>query len=483
MASLLDVVMMQRNPQMAGLLGIGQRGATPGGSPEPAVQQTTPAPAMPTVRQVQPNIPDLFGADPAQQTAPTATPEAPPEQQSRGFIARLFAGDPVPGLSKEQNRSLRQQALLQAGLTILAQPNANALQALAMGVLQARQATAQTAGALLDEQRAQARAMQRAAVFENSELTEIQKWEEILRIANREGDVEQQKVVKDVLADLRAHQSQLEGKEYVEVNGQTFLTDTEGNLYEPGTGRPITEAVQPKRDLPSDLEGILAVLDVDMDSLDPTQRSALFNVWEQFREKSATRVNVDARDPIVEGIDQIGLDRLAKATESAENASATLSMLGQVEDLLADTPTGKLEAAALPLRQLAAQFGLPTDAGPQETLRALSNQMALLARQNMPGALSDNDIKFLTQQVVSLSNTPDANRRIIEISRAVAEHQALRAAEIERYIAQHKTGVGLNEHMRKWDEEQRGKASRRGGGAAAPAARQNDLRSILRGGN
>src|SRR5690606_19495770 len=123
-----------------------------------------------------------------------------------------------------------------------------------------------------------------------------------------------------------------------------------------------------------------------------------------------------------------------------------------------------------------------TDAGPQETLRALSNQMALLGRQNMPGALSANDIKFLTQQVVSLSNTTEAQRRITAASRAVAEHQARRAAATERYIGQHKTGVGLNEHMRKWDEEQR-KASRRDGGAAAPAARQNDLRSILRGGN
>lgn len=84
MASLLDVVLAQRNPQMAGLLGRG-----------PAVQQTTPAPAMPAVRSVQ-----------SQQPAPAPAASGP------SFLDRLGS---IFGDTPETRR----EAMLLAGLSLV----------------------------------------------------------------------------------------------------------------------------------------------------------------------------------------------------------------------------------------------------------------------------------------------------------------------------------------------------------------------------
>lgn len=445
MASLLDLMMQPQAPSISGLLGMqrAEAGAAPAGPQGPAA----PGPMNANLQQA------LRGL--SQPPAPPAAP-AQPEQpkQSNPFLARIFAGNPVEGLSPEQNKKLRQNALLTAGLTMLAQPQGSALQALAMGVLSARQSTADTAGKLLDEQTTQARIQRRAEVL-GSGLGDLERYEELRRIATKEGDIEQVKVLNDVIKELR--DSDAGGMEVVQVNGQTFLTDGRGNLFEPGTQRQVTDAVKPKQELPSDLEGILAVLDVDMEGMDPTQRAALFQVWENFREKSATKVNVGTEGKIVEGIDAIGMKRLDAAGADAEGASKMLATLDNVESLLAITPTGKMEPLTLPLRQLGAAFGIASETlGPQETLRALSNQMALMARQNMPGQVSDRDIQFLKEQVIQLQNTPDANRRIIEIARRVANAQARRAAEMENFIATNKTGVGLMQHMIEWDKSQRG---------------------------
>lgn len=85
MASLLDVVLAQRNPQMAGLLGRG-----------PAVQQTTPAPAMPAIRSVQ-----------AQQPAPAAQAASGPSFLDR--LGGIFGDTP----------ETRREAMLLAGLSLV----------------------------------------------------------------------------------------------------------------------------------------------------------------------------------------------------------------------------------------------------------------------------------------------------------------------------------------------------------------------------
>jgi len=294
--------MMQRNPQMAGLLGIGQRGATPGGAPEPAVQQTTPAPEMPTVRQVQPNIPDLFGADPAQQTAPTAAPEAPPEQPSRGFLARLFAGDPVQGLSPEQNKKLRQNALLQAGLTMLAAGgDVSFSQALAMGVLAARQATAETAGRLLDEQQAAERIRAMTDIFADTSLTPRQQWEEVRRRAAVHGDKLMGEQANAALKELREN-AEFENGTITTIdhpNGtkQTVIRMPDGRVLDMATREEVTGAPARPLEVDSTLQSVAAMRGLtspdQIPSLPDAEAGQLFKDYLLAKRSSAPTTNID----------------------------------------------------------------------------------------------------------------------------------------------------------------------------------------------
>lgn len=446
MASLLDVVLAQRNPQMAGLLGRG-----------PMVQQTTPAPTMPAIRSVQPQ----------QRPAPAA-----PAPEDPSFLQRLGS---VFGDTPEARR----EAMLLAGLSLVGNRGHDG-PGLGQAIIAGRGAAAASAEKRQAKQQQQRVMELRESILSDPSLNFEQKYGRLLDLATMMGDKDQQEELRQALDDFRKDSTLT----LQTVNGRSFFADRRGNLMEPGTSRPITAAVQEALDLSTEASTFFRTKGWNPDRLTPEQQAEFFDWWQAQRAAGATRVSVDARDPIVEGIDEIGLERLRSATETAESAAAMLGTLDQVEALLTETPTGKLEPALLPLRQLAGHFGLPTNAGAQETLRALSNQMALLARQNMPGALSDNDIKFLTQQVVSLSNTPDANRRILEIARKVAQHQARRASEMERFVSERKTGVGLNEHMRQWDQQNRtaGEATQPPAAPPAPNERRVRLRGILQDG-
>jgi hypothetical protein len=58
-----------------------------------------------------------------------------------------------------------------------------------------------------------------------------------------------------------------------------------------------------------------------------------------------------------------------------------------------------------------------------QVLEAMSNQLALAARQNMPGSLSDSDREFLTQIVPNIRKYPRANRELLQRMRATVQRQ------------------------------------------------------------
>lgn len=97
----------------------------------------------------------------------------------------------------------------------------------------------------------------------------------------------------------------------------------------------------------------------------------------------------------------------------------TLQVLQQaVEDPTATQ--GALGGATLQLRKLLNAFGVPAgDTSPAETINALGNQLALRLRDpsngaGMPGSLSDSDRQFLLSMSVSLGNSPEANRKLVQ---------------------------------------------------------------------
>lgn len=437
-SSLLDLMLQRQNPT-AGLLAQLQGG--PGPVPTPQVtpiQPPTPGTVQAPSGPIGPPVPPPLqpqAPPPLQAPAPQQAPPAPQGPQSSPILGRLFAGDPVPGLNASQNKQLRSQALLNAGLVILGASGEGASfgSALAQGVLAARQSTAQTAGQLLDEQAVQARLTERANVF-GADVPEMDKWMQIRRISEKNGDTEGVKRATEVIKELREADVANRGNlEQLQLPGgpMTVERQPDGSLRDPVTKKAVT---------PEDLQ-------------------ARFQQELELSGRGATQVNVDARPPLQKDLDSFAVRQLESASELADGGQQRLALADQAESLLAeDTQTGIGQEALLNVRRLAGALGvtgLSEQAGKQEAFRAISGQMALLARQNMPGSMSDADREFLQQQAVRLSNTPEANRRIIGLTRQLGQHQADRAEEIERFIGEQGTGVGLRKHLNSWEAERR----------------------------
>lgn len=162
------------------------------------------------------------------------------------FLARLFVGDKVPGLSDAQNRRLRQSALLEAGLVLGASPDMSWGQALATGILVARRSAAQTAGALLDEQAVQQRIAERAQVL-GGNLSDLEKFQELRRISVREGDLEQTKALGDIITELREADANKLNRTLIDpsqTGGAVLFRDDQGNVFDVDGNKASSEQVQ-----------------------------------------------------------------------------------------------------------------------------------------------------------------------------------------------------------------------------------------------
>lgn len=309
MPSLLDYMVAQRNPRLAGLLGVSTPGAdllvererqrsllegvqpssptgVPGGllGPPPAPAdlrqlagsaQLRAAPSMPGGPSTPPGAGDgkslqrqraALAATIAQVNGGRVTDRqieyirdvsAETEKTGGGrpgvsFLGRLFGLEDIPDLTAEQRNSLRRQALLISGLHLLSTVGVNEIsagQALAGGVLMARQAVTQTAGEMLDEQRRQQSIRDRYAALQNPDMTELERWQEIRRRAIADGDLEAVKVVNDVIKELRELSAGESEDKMVQVNGSTFRLDSEGNLRDPFSREIVQEAPKAEGEL------------------------------------------------------------------------------------------------------------------------------------------------------------------------------------------------------------------------------------------
>ena len=109
-------------------------------------------------------------------------------------------------------------------------------------------------------------------------------------------------------------------------------------------------------------------------------------------------------------------------------ADAALVDLSSLEDAARKIYTGKGGEAVQVLRQFLAPLGITAreDAAAGELLQAITNKMAIQARQlfgGMPGALSDRDMKILLSTQPSLSNTREGNMMIIDMQRKLYKRQ------------------------------------------------------------
>lgn len=114
--------------------------------------------------------------------------------------------------------------------------------------------------------------------------------------------------------------------------------------------------------------------------------------------------------------------------------------------------TGKLGEGEAALRGYARAIGVGNaeTLGAAELVRATQNKMALQMRNpdggmGMPGALSDADREFLRASQPGLDKSPEGNRRMIEISRRMAQRKIEIASMAEKYAQKNRSMTGFED--------------------------------------
>ena len=132
--------------------------------------------------------------------------------------------------------------------------------------------------------------------------------------------------------------------------------------------------------------------------------------------------------------------------EGASGALGDMRMLTLLDKAINDPQAlqGGLADFNLAVRKIGATFGVPTgNTSPAEMINALGNQLALRLRDpsngaGMPGSLSDSDRQFLKSMSISLGNSPEANRQLVQYYLKLQQKNLAREELRQQYVS--KTG-------------------------------------------
>jgi hypothetical protein len=177
---------------------------------------------------------------------------------------------------------------------------------------------------------------------------------------------------------------------------------------------------------PGETRGTVAGYGAMPEILDPRVQAAKRSI----AKAGASNVNVNTKQETEEskevgkGFGKQYLD-LQSAGFEANNKIARIDRLS---NLMSGVQTGKLEPSRMELNAVADSLGMKFDPnlGTKQAIEAISNEMALQARNpaggaGMPGAMSDKDREFLVNITPGMSKTPEGNRMIIETTRKLAQ--------------------------------------------------------------
>lgn len=138
-------------------------------------------------------------------------------------------------------------------------------------------------------------------------------------------------------------------------------------------------------------------------------------------------------------------EQYAGLQKGAQEAQARLSNLGRMKQLLVGYNTGRATPIMKDIASFGTSFGIQIDPnqGPKEAVDALTNQMAMQARNpaggaGMPGAMSDTDRVFLKDTVPGLAKSKNGNVLIIETMRRLSQ----RDIEVAQLAAQYRQKNG-----------------------------------------
>lgn len=175
--------------------------------------------------------------------------------------------------------------------------------------------------------------------------------------------------------------------------------------------------------------------------------------------RAETNVNVNGERGYDKTVGEGYGKRFLDIQQGAQTAQRTLDGLQVMENAMVDPNfySGTGETYINGLKRLAVSIGGdPDKVSSVETFNAMAKQAAL---DSMGGSLgtgfSNADRDFVTDQVPSLANTPEGNRKLIEIQRKLNVRKQQIAAQARAYAAQHNDRIdaGFDEYLAKWAEQ------------------------------
>lgn len=139
--------------------------------------------------------------------------------------------------------------------------------------------------------------------------------------------------------------------------------------------------------------------------------------------------------------------------QGAKAAAGTLGTLGQMDRLAGQIESGPGSGAVDIARRLGSLVGVDSALPERQAFEALSNKLVLDQLGGSLGAgVSNADTQFLKDTVPKLSNTPEANRYLIEAGKRLAQRKIEAANAADQFRAQAGSLVGKLPDGRTWPD-------------------------------
>lgn len=371
------------------------------------------APKAPPVQQLQ------------HQTLPVAS-QAPQNATGGGVggaMGSIFGGMDDPRLTPEQNAEARRQAMLQAGLAILASPESG-LRAIAEGGLFGQQAGAQ------------AREVQYGRTQQERIQNALNDPEILALLTPGQRKLAAMLPPEDVTKLIASVVMAGPGETKNIGDPGDWIQGPDGSIMQLGGATP---------DAMSDAAMKTALVENGL--TEQTVQQAPPGVKERViaRANEIRGANAPKGPTINVSTGQKVADKqYEKAQDDADNATVMIQTLGAMESLLTDNPqlSGVVEDATMGLRGVGVSLGLLSQEqaeklDAQQVLKSLSNKVVLGSAEELTGPKSDNDIKFLKEIWPNMRNTPEGNILLIRYLRAVEERKIEKADAADRWASTH----------------------------------------------
>ena len=186
--------------------------------------------------------------------------------------------------------------------------------------------------------------------------------------------------------------------------------------------------------------------------------------------------------------------------KGASSARSNLANIDRLDQLLGDPGIyqGTGGEKVLQAKKLAKSIGIDVgDLGGAEAAQAISNQLALQARNpaggaGMPGAMSDPDREYLRSMQPGIEKTPEGNRQIIDVNRKLNQRAIDVETQRQNYIRKNgRLNEGFYRELNDWSNQNplfagaqrpgQAQAPQRGAAPNAPVARPANMPDARQG--